>query len=184
MGDGVSTGAVAGQLMAQLGAFEALLLAAAAVHQSMRWAQSLLVVRRFAGIPGFLSAGALGIAIGAEILAASLLALPAYRVFGAALAAAVWTAYLALIVRAILEDRRDADCGCSFGPAWRPLGAFHVLRNTVLAGLAIVVACVSATVGSVAVEGSQWLGGLAVLTLYGALDQVMALRPLRAGEVL
>jgi len=28
------------------------------------------------------------------------------------------------------------------------------------------------------------LGGIALLALYGALDQVMALRPLRSGEVL
>jgi hypothetical protein len=48
----------------------------------------------------------------------------------------------------------------------------------------MLIAWVSAASGSVPSQASQVLGGIALLALYGALDQVMALRPLRSGEVL
>ena len=171
-------------LMAQLAVFEALLLVASAVHKAVRWSRSQEVVRHFAGVPASWAASALGAVIAAELLAGALLIVPTYRATGAMSAAVIWTCYLLLIVRAILQDRRDVDCGCSFGPTARPLGAFQVARNAVLAGVAMLIAWVSATGGSVASQGSQVLGGIALLALYGALDQVMALRPLRSGEVL
>jgi hypothetical protein len=184
MMDGAPVAASIQALMAQLAVFDAALLAAAAVHKALRWRESQRVVRQFAGVPASFAAAALGSAIGAELLAGALLLVPAQRATGAAAAAVIWTCYLGLIVRAILQNRRDVDCGCSFGPTARPLGAFQVVRNALLAGAAVLVAWVSATGGSVASQGSQLLGGFALLALYGALDQVMALRPLRGGEVL
>ena len=74
------------------------------------------------------------------------------------------------------------DCGCSFGPGAR-LGLFQVARNTILAAMALLV-WASARGGGTEVQGSQILGGVALLALYAALDQVMGLRPLRAGEIL
>jgi hypothetical protein len=180
----VSMAASLQALMAQLAMFEALLLVASAVHKAARWSRSQAVVRHFAGVPASLAASALGAVIATELLAGALLIVPTYRATGAMSAAVIWTCYLLLIVRAILQDRRDVDCGCSFGPTARPLGAFQVARNAVLAGVAMLIAWVSATDGSVASQGSQVLGGIALLALYGALDQVMALRPLRSGEVL
>jgi hypothetical protein len=50
--------------------------------------------------------------------------------------------------------------------------------------MAVGIAAVSAVAGGVSVELSQVLGGLALLALYGAVDQVMALQPLRSGELL
>jgi hypothetical protein len=63
------------------------------------------------------------------------------------------------------------------------LGSFHVARNAVLAGLALLIAWVSASSGSVSAQVSQVLGAIALLALYGACDQVMALQPLRTGEI-
>ncbi|MGO9991250.1 MAG: MauE/DoxX family redox-associated membrane protein [Steroidobacteraceae bacterium] len=180
----VSMAAAMQPLMAQLAIFQALLLAASAVHKAARWSQSQAVVRQFAGVPASLAASALGTAIVAELIAGALLIVPAHRATGAVSAAVIWTCYLLLIVRAILQDRRDVDCGCSFGPTSRPLGAFQVVRNAVLASVAMLIAWVSAASGSVPSQASQVLGGIALLALYGALDQVMALRPLRGGEVL
>jgi hypothetical protein len=171
----VSMAAAMQPLMAQLAIFQALLLAASAVHKAVRWLQSQRVVQQFAGVPASLAASALGTAIIAELFAGAT---------GAMSAAVIWTCYLLLIVRAILQDRRDVDCGCSFGRTSRPLGAFQVVRNAVLAGVAMLIAWVSAASGSVPSQASQVLGGIALLALYGALDQVMALRPLRSGEVL
>jgi hypothetical protein len=183
MGDTSLAGAVQ-SFAAQVATFQAVLLAASAVHKAARWRHSRLVLRQFAGVPGVVAGPALGAATAAELAAGVLLMAPAQRTTGAVLAALIWTLYLALIVRAIVQGRRDVDCGCSFGPAARPLGSFQISRNLVLAALALFVACVSTFLGAVAIQGTFVVGGLALLALYGALDQVMALQPLRSGELL
>ena len=177
----IETGQV---LAAQLAVFQALLLAASAVHKAAAWSRSLAVMRQFGGVPRSLSSTALGTVIASEFVAALMLLIPAYRTAGAILAATLWTVYLGLILRAILQNRRDLECGCSFGPSSRPLGAFQLVRNALLTAMAVGIAGMSAVAGGVSVELSQMLGGVALLALYGALDQVMALQPLRSGELL
>ena len=181
----IETGQV---LAAQLALFQALLLAASAFHKASTWSGSLGIMRQFGGVPRPLASTALGTVIASEFLAALLLLVPDYRAAGAILAAALWTVYLGLILRAVLQNRRDLECGCSFGlpsgPSSRPLGAFQLVRNAVLAAMAAGIASLSAAAGGVPVELSQVLGGVALLALYGALDQVMALQPLRSGELL
>lgn len=170
-------------LSGQFAAFLALLLTASAVHKAARWRHSWSVVRQFAGAPLSLTSASLAMAVACELSAAVLLMLPSWRAAGAMLAAVIWAAYLVLILRAIGQDRRHVDCGCSFGSSGRPLGFFQVTRNAVLTGLALFVAAVSALRGGVSIEGSQLLGASALMALYGALDQVMALQPLRSGEL-
>ncbi|MEA3110127.1 MAG: hypothetical protein QOI88_4732 [Gammaproteobacteria bacterium] len=169
---------------AQMATFQAMLLAASAVHKAARWTHSLTVMRQFAGVPGVLAASSLGAATAVELAAGALLMMPAYRTAGAVLAALVWTLYVALIVRAVVQGRRDVDCGCSFGPTSRPLGSYQITRNVVLAALAVFIACVSAFQGAVPAQATFVWGGLALVALYGALDQVMALQPLRSGELI
>jgi hypothetical protein len=173
-------------LAAQTAWFQAALLGAAAVDKISGWHHTKDVARRFAGLPQALTAWASGAAVAWEIAAAVALLVPSTRMAGAAMAALLWSVYLALLLRAIRSDRRDVDCGCSFGmraaTAHRPLGAFQVARNTALVILACGVAAVSAR-GSVVAPASQMLAAFALLALYAALDQVMALRPLRSGEV-
>jgi hypothetical protein len=113
-----------------------------------------------------------------------LLCTAAHRAAGAVLAALIWSGYLALILRSIARGRRDVDCGCTFGAARRPLGTYPVVRNMGLAVMAAVVALGSASAAAAAVIGSQILAALALLALYCALDQVMALTPPRIGELL
>jgi hypothetical protein len=182
MGD-TSLGSAVQSFAAQMAVFQAMLLAASAVHKAVRWTHSRNVMRQFAGVPEVLAGSSLGVAIAVELAAGARLLVPAYRTTGAMLAALIWTLYVALIVRAVVQGRRDVDCGCSFGPTSRPLGSFQIARNLVLAALAMFIAWVSASGGSVPAQGTFVLGGLALLALYGALDQVMALQPLRSGEL-
>jgi len=176
-------GDTAHALAAQAAAFEALLLCASALHKAVKWGHLRGVMRQFAGIPAPLAPFALaGVAV-LEVGAGFLLFLPALHTIGAVLAAVVWMTYLMLIVRAIAQGRRDADCGCSFGGAHRSLGTYQVTRNGVLSGLAVLVA-LDFDLGGGGVQTSQLLPACALLALYGALDQVMALQPLRGGEVL
>jgi hypothetical protein len=171
---------VARLLVSQLAAFLAMLLSASAAHKGLRFARTRKVVHEFVGVPPSASAAVAVAAALGELLAAAALLVPAYRLAGASLAALIWGAYLALILRAIGQGRRDADCGCRFGPQQHPLGAFEVARNAVLVAFAVLVGA-SAASGAVPVAGSQVLAACALLALYGALEQVMAVRPLRRG---
>jgi len=180
-------GEVLHALAAQCGAFESVLLLASALHKALTFRRLATVVGRFAGLRQSLVPVALAGSAALEVAAGGLLWVPGLHALGAVLAVVVWAGYLALIVRAIVAGRRDADCGCSFGAKSRPLGAYQVTRNAVLLGLAAVVALDawlsgSAVGGPARFQGSELLAAGALLALYGALDQVMALQPLRGGE--
>jgi hypothetical protein len=173
------------QLLAtQSGAFMAALLIASSAHKLIRRAHTQAVVQQFAGVPQGLSAYAVAAVSLVEMLAGVLLIVPAQRATGAVLAALIWGSYLGLILRAIAQGRRNVDCGCSFGAAQRPLGVYQVARNAVLLGLATAVGLESAANVSAAVPAAQLLGALTFLALYLAIDQAMALQPMRSGEAL
>jgi hypothetical protein len=179
-------------LAVQGAAFEAALLAVSAGHKVFKWSYARTVVQQFAGLPAALAPAALAAAAAAELVACLLLLVPApaLRVAGAVLASVIWASYLALIVRAVAQGRRDVDCGCSFGSGsgaaagsgHSELGAFQIARNAVLLALGMFVAMACAGGDAAAIQGSQLLAACALLALYVALDQVMALQPLRQGE--
>jgi hypothetical protein len=169
-------------LVVQLAAFEALLLLASGLHKLIRRDRTQAAAREFAGVPHSSAAFAVVIVASLELLASLLLWTPTYRAAGGALAVLIWGGYLALILRAIAQGRRDVDCGCTFGATHRPLGVFQVVRNALLTGVALAVAAGSATEVTGPVVASQILAAVVLLALYGALDQVMALTPPRSGE--
>jgi len=171
-------------LVVQLAAFEAVLLLASGLHKMIRHDRTRAVMREFAGIPSGFASFAVTAAASLELLASLLLWTPSYRVVGGALAALIWGGYLALILRAIAQGRRDVDCGCTFGASRRPLGVFQVVRNVVLTGAALLVAAGSASGVAGPVVASQILAAFVLVVLYGVLDQVMALTPPRSGELI
>ncbi len=174
---------VAQWLIVQLAAFLAALLWASGLHKLIRRDRARAAVHEFAGVPRRLAPSVVAAVATSEILAGTLLWMPASRAAGGALAVLVWSGYLWLILRAIAQGRRDADCGCSFGAGQRPLGAYHVARNAGLTGAALLVAaCAASAAGPVI--ASQILAALALLALYGAFDEVMSLTAPRAGALL
>jgi hypothetical protein len=179
-----STAGVFELLAAQLAAFQAVLLLASGLHKLLRQARTRAVMREFAGVPRSLAPFAVAAAVAAELLTAGLLCTAAHRGAGGVLAGLIWSAYLALILRSIARGRRDVDCGCTFGAARRPLGTYAVVRNMGLAAMAAVVALGSVSAAAAPLIGSQILAALALLALYCALDQAMALTPPRIGELL
>jgi hypothetical protein len=74
------------------------------------------------------------------------------------------------------------ECGCGFGPNSRPLRVYHVARNAALIGLAILAGVVAPS-GGFEVRASELLAAAAFLSLYAALDQTMALKPLHSGSL-
>ena len=171
-------------LAVQLAAFQAVLLLASGLHKLLRRHRTRTVVHEFAGVPRYWAPFAVGAAAAAELSAGLLLLTPSLRAAGGAVAALIWGIYLLLILRAITQGRRDVDCGCTFGAARRPLGAYQVARNGLLTSVALLVAAVCATGATGPVVATQILAAFALFALYAALDQVMALQPLRSGELL
>ncbi len=178
-------------LAAQAAAFLALLLAGSALHKGWHWSRSRTAAERFAGMPRPAAGAAAATVIVGECLAAVSLIVPATRVGGALAAAALWSLYLGLIVRAISSGRPEVDCGCSFGAraaaagaGAHAVGSYHAIRNAVLVAAAVSVAVVSQRIGAGAITGSQALGACALLALYVAVEQVSGLAPLRRGEIL
>jgi hypothetical protein len=173
---------IAAALLAQLAAFLAVLLIASAAHKAARFARTREVVVNFAGVPGSAAAVAAAAACAIEGLAGLLFILPDHGRAGAALAAAILALYLALIARAVAERRGALDCGCSFGAGPRRLGMFELARNSVLLASALLLFAFADTLAPLA--PSQLLAACALLALYGAIDQLGALEPLRRGTVL
>ena len=180
----------------QLAVFLALLLSVAAVHKMIWGARARRAAGTLTGMEWSRAGVAVKLATFAELGAAGLLAIPAFRAGGALLAALLWSVYFALIARSIVVGRRDADCGCSFGAAHRPLGPYQLLRGASLVLLALAVAALcamragrDAAVASLGGAGgsamliSEGLAAVAMLAIYAALDHLMALRPLRAGDI-
>jgi hypothetical protein len=178
---------IAGVLLAQIAAFLAVLLTASAVHKVFGWRRTRTVVQDFGGVPRRAASAAALAVCAIEALAGALLILPDHRRAGAALATAILGVYLALIVRAVAVNRGAVDCGCSFGGGSgngvsKTLGKFEIVRNAVLLTAALLLLVGADGIASLA--PSQLLAACALLALYGAVDQLMALQPMRRGTVL
>jgi hypothetical protein len=173
---------VAGVLLAQLAAFLAVLLLACAAHKLLSWRRTRAVVQSFAGVPHFAASGAAFAACAIEATSGLLLILPDTRRAGAVLASAAFGLYLGLIARAVAQRRGALDCGCSFGTGSRRLGKFEIARNALLLAFAVLLLVFAD--GVAALAPSQLLAGFALLALYGAIDQLSALQPMRRGTVL
>ena len=184
MTSGASLLGILQALAVQLAAFMAALLLASGLHKLTRRRRIQAAINELVGLSRRLAPLVAGAVAAAELLAGGLLLTSSHRAIGAALAVTIWGAYLLLILRAIVQGRLDIDCGCTFGAARHPLRSYHVARNAVLTGIALLVAVVPAPGTSVPLAAAQILAALGLLALYGALDQVMALQPLRSGEVL
>jgi hypothetical protein len=173
---------VAGVLLAQLAVFLAVLLVASAAHKALTWQRTWTVVQNFAGVPRPAASGAAAAACAIEALAGLMLVLPDHRREGAALATAILGLYLALIARAVARRRGAVDCGCSFGASPRRLGRFEIARNAVLLASALLLLAFADTAAPWV--PSQLLAACALLALYGAVDQLTALQPMRRSTVL
>jgi len=183
MASAASNLGVAQLLIVQLAAFLGALLWASGLHKLIRRDRARAVVHEFVGVPRRLAPLVVAAIATTEILAGALLWMPTSRAAGGALAVLIWGGYLWLILRAIAQGRRDADCGCSFGAGQRPLGAYHVARNAGLTGAALLVAAGAASATG-PVIALQILAAVALLALYGAFDEVMSLTAPRAGALL
>jgi hypothetical protein len=130
----------------------------------------LVAKRAIPGVAAALVAGEL--ATGLAFLA------PPLRAVAAGAALALLCAYNAAIALNLLRGRRDIDCGCS-GPGLRqPLSPWLLVRNALLAGIAVACLAPRGTRTLIWVDGVSMLGGVAVLAfLYAAANRLLASAP-------
>ena len=186
----VSLALVVQLAIAQLGAFASLLLLASGAHKLQDRARAAQAIVHLTGLGASRAVPAGWLLAVLEITAGAGLWIAPLRLDAALLAVLIWAGYFVFLSQAVAAGQRDIDCGCSFSAGHAQLGLFHVLRAGALALVAMVIAgsagiapgAVAYEVGAAAL-GTQILAGLGLLALYVALDQVMALQPLRAGIV-
>jgi hypothetical protein len=114
----------------------------------------------------------------AEVAAAGLLLWPAARAIGSAMALALLVTFAVAIAVNLVRGRRDIDCGCGGLGGTQSLSWWLVLRNAVLALLALAGAAEGTT------RSLTWLdiftalaATLALLALYVSFNQLGANGP-------
>lgn len=162
-------------LLGVLRASLALLFAFAALHKLRDPAGFAARVAGYALLPAWAAPiCALGLAAAELVLSAGLI-VPATARGAAGAAAALLVVYAVAIAINLKRGRRALDCGCGLAP--RPLGRDLVLRNGVLAALALCAALPSAPRALVWVDA--WTiacATLATAALFAAVDVAAAQR--------
>jgi hypothetical protein len=115
------------------GAF-AMLFASAAFHKLLDLSRFAAAFRAYEIVPPALAALSLLVPLLELAIAAAVLAAPSRRTAAAA-GAALLLAYAAAIAINLGRGRRDLDCGCGGPRERRPIGAWMVWRNVLLAAL-------------------------------------------------
>lgn len=160
-------------LVAHMSLFLALLLTASALHKGFQFERVRNAAAALVGLSGHWASAAVTLVTSLESLAALLICVPGARPLGAWMAVGIFAMYLAVILRAIVKDSREVDCGCSFGSAHRRLGAFEVCRNSIVLMTAIAVS-IHSSASEASLSFPDLLPAFVFLALYFAVDEVMA----------
>jgi len=156
----------------------AALFASAALHKLRGFAEFRVALADYQLVPWWTSGIAARALVAAECATAVLLLSPLARPTGFAAAAGLLALYGAAIAVNLLRGRRDIDCGC-FGPAQRaPLGVGLVVRNALLAAVALtgLLPTVDRPLGGVdAITAAALV--LALALLHAAASQLIANAP-------
>ncbi len=151
----------------------ALLLGHAAYTKARARAEFGAVLEAYELTPRSLT-GALSVAIPAvEGLIAALVLCPPLRAYGGLAAAAVLSGYALAMGINLRRGRRDLDCGCTGPGERRPIAAWMVWRNVLLALVAASLALpvVARPLGA-ADALTVLAGGVGFTLLYLALDRL------------
>jgi Methylamine utilisation protein MauE len=152
----------------------ALLFATAAFHKFRDLRRFTLVLTAYRVIPERPARRLAWSIPCAELAVALALAWPPARRWAALAAAGLLIVYAAAMRVNLARNRRDLDCGCAAAGQLRPIAAWMVRRNLIVA-----LASMAAALPWVprALVGADFLtvagGGAAVVALYAALDRLL-----------
>jgi hypothetical protein len=160
----------------------ALLFATAALHKLADWPRFRAALEDYRIAPLWLAPGLAVAVVMLEIVVAALLPVPTWRPAAALLAAGLLASYAAGIGVNLRRGRTSIDCGC-FGPAARnPIGSWMVIRNVLLAVLALAAALPVTTRPLTALDALTIGGAVGCLAILYAVHEALqraALHPAR-----
>jgi len=113
------------------------LFLAAALHKLQQRAAFRTALEGYGFLPPALVEPALRLIPLAEAAAALGLLMPQTRSLAALLGAGLLLAYAGAMMLVVVQGRRTLDCGCSLGGASQPVSAALIVRNAILALLAL-----------------------------------------------
>jgi hypothetical protein len=153
----------------------AVLFASSALHKLYDWQRFKGAVAGYQLLPDNLTSFIAPLVLLVEIAVVPLVCLGATRSLGALTAATLLLTYAVGIAINLMRGRTRIDCGC-LGPRHRQrISSALLLRNGVLAGIAVVAALPN---NQRAFEAIDWLtlfGGVAMLALlYAIAEQLIA----------
>lgn len=118
----------------------AALFAASAAHKARDYSEFAGVVRDYRVAPDALAPLVSRIVIASEAMIAIGLLVPASRAVAAFFGAGLFLVYGVAIAVNLARGRTEIDCGCSFGGTSERLTPVLIVRNLILAGLALASA--------------------------------------------
>jgi hypothetical protein len=142
-----------------------LLFAASVVHKLRDWPRFVGALDNYRVLPAAGSGAAAWLVVALEACAAVLVAIPATRAAGALLAAGMLLAYGAAIALNLRRGRTSLDCGCVGLAQRRRIGPELVVRNAILAAIALLAAVPMAERTLLAIDGLTILAATLVLAL-------------------
>lgn len=160
-------------ISAALGVLLATLFAASAAHKARGFAEFAGVVRNYRIAPDGVVPALSAIVVIVEAAIAAGLLIPSTRAAAGVFAAALLLAYGGAIAVNLARGRSDIDCGCSFGGSGERLTPVLIIRNAVLASLALALA---APAGARALGAFDYasiaLFALTAAALYGVFESL------------
>jgi hypothetical protein len=152
----------------------AALLGSAGLHKLRARHQFSEVLGAYRLLPESVIPGMVAVLLVAELSTALGLIVPASRPAACVAAATLLLLYACAIGINLARGRRDLDCGCSLASARRPIAAWMLLRNGVLASLALTVALPWSGRPLTALDLMTIAGGaLAAALLYVSVDALL-----------
>ncbi|OWJ77301.1 MauE/DoxX family redox-associated membrane protein [Haematobacter genomosp. 1] len=159
-------------LSGALTAFVALILLGAAWHKAQSFLETTGFVAGYELVPPGREAVVLRLLIAAEAGAVVLLVLPWTRAAGGLLAAALFAGYGAAMALALRAGKDRIECGCGGAPqiVSRPV----ILRNLLLAAVALAVALLPEGPMGPAAAAVALAAGLTLWCVYGIVERLLA----------
>jgi hypothetical protein len=149
----------------------ALLFASSAVHKLADWPKFCAALTDYRLSPAWMSPALACAVVALELTAAVLLPPVASRPPAALVAAGLLCAYAGAIGLNLRRGRTRLDCGCLGAGARKTIGSWMVVRNLLLAGLALIAALPVSDRPLATVDALSIGAAVACLAiLYGAID--------------
>ncbi|WP_424987499.1 MauE/DoxX family redox-associated membrane protein [Microbulbifer sp. S227A] len=109
------------------------------------------------------------------------LLLPGTRMPGAVVAGLLFTGYGLLMATALMRGRSEIDCGCGGAP--QIVSGYTLLRNAILAALALIVAVLPAQAIGAVDAAAAIAAALVLAAIYAVVEKLASHLPnIRAGE--